>query len=63
MNFFESGAALAADVGVPGSVLEQVHEEHYKAVKKPEKDPDGGSVLRIPPEIVGCSERADRLRR
>merc|ERR1719281_180905 len=43
MKFFENGKALAADMGVPLSVLEQSHEEHYQAAKKTEKDPDGGS--------------------
>merc|ERR1712039_837377 len=43
MKFYESGAALAQDMGVPVSVLEQTHEEHYQAAKKTEKDPDGGS--------------------
>merc|ERR1712151_1046515 len=43
MKFYESGAALAQDMGVPVSVLEQTHEEHYESAKKTEKDPDGGS--------------------
>merc|ERR1712019_236414 len=43
MKFYESGAALAADMGVPLSVLEESHENHYQAAKKTEKDPDGGS--------------------
>merc|ERR1719220_3378988 len=43
MKFYESGAALAKDMGVPVSTLEQTHEEHYQAAKKHEKDPDGGS--------------------
>merc|ERR1719384_377033 len=43
MKFYETGAALAQDMGVPLSVLEQTHEEHYQAAKKTEKDPDGGS--------------------
>merc|ERR1719497_279656 len=30
-------------MGVPVTVLEQQHEEHYQAAKKTEKDPDGGS--------------------
>merc|ERR1712070_203600 len=29
--------------GVPLSVLEESHEQHYQAAKKTEKDPDGGS--------------------
>merc|ERR1712232_442401 len=43
MKFYESGEALAADMGVPLSVLEKTHDEHYEAAKKTEKDPDGGS--------------------
>merc|ERR1711878_44516 len=43
-----SGAALAAEIGVPVSVLEQVHDEHYEAAKKTEKDPDGGSYPAYP---------------
>merc|ERR1719190_73622 len=43
MKFYESGAALAADMGVPVSVLEETHEAHYQAAKKMKKDPEGGS--------------------
>eukprot|EP00413_Alexandrium_margalefii_P020641 CAMPEP_0204534024 /NCGR_PEP_ID=MMETSP0661-20131031/12629_1 /ASSEMBLY_ACC=CAM_ASM_000606 /TAXON_ID=109239 /ORGANISM="Alexandrium margalefi, Strain AMGDE01CS-322" /LENGTH=507 /DNA_ID=CAMNT_0051540451 /DNA_START=68 /DNA_END=1591 /DNA_ORIENTATION=- len=43
MKFYESGAALAKDMGVPLSVLEETHDAHYEAFKKTEKDPDGGS--------------------
>merc|ERR1740139_1450136 len=43
MKFYESGAALASDMGIPLSVLEETHEVHYQAAKKTEKDPDGGS--------------------
>merc|ERR1712039_127973 len=43
MKFYESGAALASDMGIAVSVLEETHEEHYQAAKKTEKDPDGGS--------------------
>merc|ERR1719195_2464091 len=43
MKFYESGEALAKDMGVPVSVLEQTHDDHYQAAKKMEKDPDGGS--------------------
>jgi len=43
MKFYESGAALASDMGLPVSVLEETHEAHYQAAKKTEKDPDGGS--------------------
>merc|ERR1719277_2005589 len=43
MKFYESGEALAKDMGVALSVLVQTHEEHYQAAKKTEKDPNGGS--------------------
>merc|ERR1719434_671467 len=43
MKFYESGEALAKDMGVPLSVLEETHEGHYQAAKKHEKDPNGGS--------------------
>merc|ERR1712183_1168054 len=43
-----SGAALAEDMGVPVSVLEKTHDEHYQAAKKTEKDPDGGSYPAYP---------------
>merc|ERR550514_1790143 len=42
MKFFENGKALAAELGVPVSVLEEEHEKHYQASQKQEKDPDGG---------------------
>merc|ERR550532_1024890 len=48
MKFYESGEALAKDMGVPLSVLEQTHDEHYQAAKKTEKDPDGGSYPAYP---------------
>merc|ERR1712176_130288 len=43
MKFYESGEALATDMGVALSVLEEAHDVHYQAAKKTEKDPDGGS--------------------
>merc|ERR1712176_1000663 len=43
MKFYESGEALAKEMGVPLSVLEETHELHYQAAKKTEKDPNGGS--------------------
>merc|ERR1719229_1875563 len=48
MKFYESGEALAADMGVPLSVLEKTHDEHYQAAKKTEKDPNGGSFPAYP---------------
>merc|ERR1719191_1236457 len=43
MKYYASGEELARDMGVPVSKLEEVHEGHYQAAKKMEKDPDGGS--------------------
>merc|ERR1711972_1046185 len=43
MKFYESGEALAKDMGVPLATLEKTHDEHYQSAKKQEKDPDGGS--------------------
>merc|ERR1711976_863359 len=43
LKFYESGEALAKDMGVPVSVLEETHEGHFQAAKKTEKDPNGGS--------------------
>jgi len=48
MKFYQSGAALAEDMKVPLSVLEQTHDEHFQAAKKTEKDPDGGSYPAYP---------------
>merc|ERR1712066_565347 len=42
MKFYESGQALAQDMGISVSVLESTMEAHYQAAKKTEKDPDGG---------------------
>merc|ERR1719331_3394733 len=42
MKFYESGDALAKDMGIQVSVLEKQHQDHYDASKKMEKDPDGG---------------------
>merc|ERR1712228_886872 len=43
MKFYETGEALAEDMGIALSVLEETTELHYQAAKKTEKDPDGGS--------------------
>merc|ERR1712157_311309 len=48
MKYYESGEALAKDMGVPLSVLEEEHEKHFQAAKKQEKDPDGGSFPAYP---------------
>merc|ERR1719450_1467012 len=43
MKYYESGNALAADMGVDISVLVKTHDEHYDAAKNTERNPDGGS--------------------
>jgi hypothetical protein len=43
MKFYASGEDLAKDMGIPVTVLEETHDAHFKAAKKTEKDPDGGS--------------------
>merc|ERR1740117_2219351 len=43
MKFYESGEALAKEMGINVAVLEKTHQAHYEAAKKMEKDPDGGS--------------------
>merc|ERR1719254_240080 len=43
MKHYESGEALAEDMGVPLATLEKTHDEYFEASKKQEKDPDGGS--------------------
>ena len=48
MKFYESGQALATDMGVSSSALEKTHDEHYTAAKKTEKNPDGGSYPAYP---------------
>merc|ERR1712232_1290112 len=48
MKFYESGKALAADMGVPLSVLEETHQGHYEAAKKMEKDPENGNFPAYP---------------
>jgi len=48
MKFYENGKALAADMGVPLSVLEESHQIHYESAKKMEKDPEGGNFPAYP---------------
>merc|ERR1712178_599169 len=48
MKYYESGEALAKDMGVDVAVLEATHEGHYQAAKKQEKDPEGGSFPAYP---------------
>merc|ERR1719188_1586932 len=43
MKFYETGEALARDMGIPVSKLVETHEKHYLAAKKQEKDPDNGN--------------------
>merc|ERR1711990_1370420 len=47
-KFYENGKALAADMGVPLSVIEEAHQGHYEAAKKMEKDPEGGNFPAYP---------------
>merc|ERR1711937_384164 len=48
MKFYENGEALAKDIGIPVSVLEETHQGHFESAKKTEKDPDGGSFPAYP---------------
>merc|ERR1719384_633670 len=48
MKYYESGEALAKDMGIPIKVLEETHDDHFQAAKKTEKDPDGGSFPAYP---------------
>merc|ERR1719229_1900941 len=48
MKFYESGEALAKDMGIPVSVLIDTHDAHYKAAKETEKQPDGGPYPAYP---------------
>merc|ERR1719220_584141 len=48
MKFYETGEALAKDMGVPLATIEQTHEKHYQAAKKTEKDPEGGPYPAYP---------------
>ena len=42
MKYYENGAALAAEMGVPVERFVEDTERHYQAAKKQEKDPEGG---------------------
>ena len=48
MKFYGSGEDLAKDMGVPLSVIEQAHEDHFQAARKTETDPDGGPYPAYP---------------
>merc|ERR1739845_268297 len=43
MKYYESGAELARDMGVPLKTLEDSHQQHYEASQKAATDPEGGS--------------------
>jgi len=48
MKYYESGAALAKDMGVSLSVMEEEVEKHAIAAKKMEADPEGGPFPAYP---------------
>merc|ERR1712226_840396 len=48
MKFYETGVALANDMGISLSVLEDTHDAHFQAAKKTEKDPEGGPFPAYP---------------
>jgi len=48
MKFYESGNALAADMGVNVQKLVDAHDVHYAAAKKQEADPEGGPYAAYP---------------
>ena len=48
MKFYESGAALAQDMGVSVSKMEESIEAHYQASLKTAKDLDGGPYPAYP---------------
>merc|ERR1719388_349944 len=43
MKYYETGAALAKDMGVSLETLVETHDDHFEAAANTEKDPDGGS--------------------
>merc|ERR1711924_96374 len=48
MKYYETGKALAADMGIDVQVLIDEHDQHYEASKKMEKDPEGGPYPAYP---------------
>lgn len=48
MKFFESGKALAEEIGCPLQTLIDVHNQHHQASLKQEKDPEGGPFPAYP---------------
>merc|ERR1711920_1029819 len=43
MKYYESGADVAKDMGIPLQTLVDQHQQHYEASQKAAKDPEGGS--------------------
>merc|ERR1719386_592936 len=48
MKFYQSGADLARDMGVPLQILVDSHEFHYQAAMKQKESPDGGPYPAYP---------------
>merc|ERR1719366_21164 len=48
MKYYESGEALAKDMGISLDVLVKTHDGHYDAAQKTSQDPDGGSYPAYP---------------
>ena len=48
MKYYSSGADLAKDMGVPLSVIEKAHEDHFQAAKKTETHPNDGPYPAYP---------------
>jgi len=48
MKAYESGEALAKEMGVPLQTLVDQFQQHYEASQKTEKDPDGGPYPAYP---------------
>jgi hypothetical protein len=42
MKYYESGQALAKDMGISLDTLVKTHQGHYDSAQKTAKDPDGG---------------------
>ncbi|CAE7701070.1 osm1, partial [Symbiodinium sp. CCMP2456] len=48
MKYYNSGEDLAKDMGVPLSVIEKAHEDHFQAAKKTETHPNDGPFPAYP---------------
>merc|ERR1719329_1505773 len=48
MKFYKSGEELCKEMGIQLSTLEAVHQKHFEASKKQEKDPEGGPFPAYP---------------